>query len=241
MRHPRKAWTLVKPGDSDRHGPLPSALLTLTVVTGVIDAFSYIVLDHVFVANMTGNVAFIAFAIVGAPGFSLIPSLVSLLSFALGALAGGRLAHVEPHHRGRLLWHATLLESVLVLGSYAWMHGTGQPGEGGTRYILIVLLGLAMGAQNAAARRLAVPDLTTTVLTLTITGVSADGRLAGGHDSRAGRRAVSVLAMFLGAALGAAAALSLHPAIPLLLAGTLLAALTVLCAQLPRVNAPWTA
>ncbi|MFG2895174.1 hypothetical protein [Streptomyces sp. NPDC048248] len=34
-----------------------------------------------------------------------------------------------------------------------------------SRYVLIVLLGLAMAAQNAAARRLAVPDLKTTVLT----------------------------------------------------------------------------
>ena len=31
-----------------------------------------------------------------------------------------------------------------------------------------------MGIQNATARRLAVPDLTTTVLTLTLTGLAAD-------------------------------------------------------------------
>ena len=42
------------------------------------------------------------------------------------------------------------------------------------RYALIVALSLTMGAQNATARKLAVPDLTTTVLTLTITGIAAD-------------------------------------------------------------------
>jgi hypothetical protein len=37
---------------------LPAMLLTLTVVTGVVDAASYLSLGHVFVANMTGNVVF---------------------------------------------------------------------------------------------------------------------------------------------------------------------------------------
>jgi len=42
-----------------------------------------------------------------------------------------------------------------------------------------VVLATSMGAQNATARRLAVPDLTTTVLTLTITGIAADSALVG--------------------------------------------------------------
>jgi uncharacterized membrane protein YoaK (UPF0700 family) len=55
-------------------GPL---LLTLTVVTGVVDAVSILRLGRVFVANMTGNVVFSAFALVGAPGFSLSASLAA--------------------------------------------------------------------------------------------------------------------------------------------------------------------
>jgi hypothetical protein len=38
------------------------------------------------------------------------------------------------------------------------------------QYLLIAALAIAMGMQNAVARRLAVPDLTITVLTLTLTG-----------------------------------------------------------------------
>jgi Protein of unknown function (DUF1275) len=49
-------------------GPLPGLLLVLTVVTGVVDAISILALGRVFVANMTGNVVFAGFAIVGAPG-----------------------------------------------------------------------------------------------------------------------------------------------------------------------------
>ncbi len=69
----------------------------------------------------------------------------------------------------------------------------GSPPGGGYRYALITLLGLAMGVQNAAARAIAVPDLTTTVLTLTITGIAADSSLGGGKGSRAGRRLVPVV------------------------------------------------
>jgi uncharacterized membrane protein YoaK (UPF0700 family) len=47
------------------HGPLPALLVCLTVVTGLVDAFSYLSLGHVFVANMTGNVVFLGFALAG--------------------------------------------------------------------------------------------------------------------------------------------------------------------------------
>jgi len=60
-----------------------------------------------------------------------------------------------------------------------------------------------MGTRNAAVRKLAVPDLTTTVLTLTITGISADSSLAKGNNPRLVRRIESVASMFLGAAVGA--------------------------------------
>jgi uncharacterized membrane protein YoaK (UPF0700 family) len=69
--------------------------------------------------------------------------------------------------------------------------------------MLIALLALAMGLQNATARRLAVPDLTTTVLTLTLTGIAADSTLAGGTNPNPGRRLVATATMFLGAAIGA--------------------------------------
>src|ERR1700682_4610749 len=70
-------------------GPLRGPLLLLTVVTGVVDAVSILALGRVFVANMTGNVVFAAFAVVGAPGFSLAASLFALAGFLIGAYAGG--------------------------------------------------------------------------------------------------------------------------------------------------------
>src|SRR2546426_693793 len=199
MRRPLgDAWRTIVPPAEDPHGPLSPPLLGLTVVTGLVDAFSYLVLGHVFVANMTGNVVFLGFALAGAAGFSISASLSALGAFCLGALAGGRLSTHLRAHRGRLLSMASAVEAFLVGGSVAIAATASNPGGSGTRYVLIVLLGLAMGMQNAVARKLAVPDLTTTVLTLTITGIVADGSLAGGAGSRAGRRLLSVLAMFGG-------------------------------------------
>jgi uncharacterized membrane protein YoaK (UPF0700 family) len=60
-----------------------------------------------------------------------------------------------------------------------------------------------MGLRNAIVRKLAVPDMTTTVLTLTITGLAADSSLAGGGNSRWQRRGAAILAMILGAFAGA--------------------------------------
>jgi hypothetical protein len=63
------------------------------------------------------------------------------------------------------------------------------------------LLASAMGVQNATARRLAVPDLTTTVLTMTLTGIAADVRHSPLPTTT--RRVLAVLTMLLGAFAGA--------------------------------------
>jgi uncharacterized membrane protein YoaK (UPF0700 family) len=79
-----------------------------------------------------------------------------------------------------------------------------------------------MGIQNAAARKLAVPDLTTTVLTLTLTGVASDSRLAGGQGARIGRRGLAIISMLLGALIGGLLVLHTDDAAPLGLATALL-------------------
>ncbi len=185
-------------------GPLPPLLVAMTVVTGVVDAVSYLALGHVFVANMTGNVVFLGFALAGAGGLSVPASLVALAAFLCGAAAGGRIGarfgdRRFAHLRAANSVTATLLVAAAVLAAIA-----GQPPSSWLRYVLVAAMALAMGVQNAMARSLAVPDLTTTVLTMTLTGIAADpsgwdrvgpsDRPAadrGGRDARrrAGRRA----------------------------------------------------
>lgn len=230
--------TLVPRGE-ERHGPLPPLMLALTVVTGLVDAVSYLALGHVFVANMTGNVVFLGFALAGAANLSATASVVSLAAFLTGALAGGGLGTRFAAHRGRLLRTATAVQTALVAVTVVVaVVADGRIGDG-ARYTLIVALGLAMGLQNAVARRLGVPDLTTTVLTLTLTGLAADSAPAGGEAPRPGRRILSVLAMFLGALVGALLLLHGHLALALGLALLLLTATAVSTHRVSTPDAPW--
>ncbi|MFH8561273.1 YoaK family protein [Streptomyces sp. NPDC017988] len=232
------ARTLVPP-KGDRHGPLPPLLLTLTLVTGVVDAVSYLALGHVFVANMTGNVVFLGFALAGAEGLSALASVVSMAAFLAGALAGGRLGVRFAAHRGRLLAGAAGLQAVLVAAAVVTAAVAHGEAAAPVRYPLIVLLGLAMGLQNAVARRLGVPDLTTTVLTLTLTGLAADSTPAGGAAPRPGRRILSVVVMFLGALIGALLLAHADLTATLGLALTLLVLAAALTWRLSARDAEW--
>ena len=231
---------VVVPRRAGRHGPLPPLLLGLTIVTGLVDAFSYLLLGHVFVANMTGNVVFLGFALAGATGFSIPASLVALGSFVCGALIGGKVASGLGRHRGHLLAAATAFQTVLLGASVVVAVVSGDPVAGAYRYVLIVLLGISMGIQNATVRKLAVPDLTTTVLTLTITGVAADSAIAGGAGSAAGRRLVAVAAMLLGALAGAALALHVHIVAPLAIALTVTAVVALVSWRAGADDPTWT-
>ena len=104
----------VVPGRGDRHGPLVPLMIALTLLTGTVDAASYLRLGHVFVANMTGNVVFLGFALAGAGGLSVASSLIALAAFLLGARAGRRLGAALAEHRGRLLRGAAGAQAVLV-------------------------------------------------------------------------------------------------------------------------------
>jgi uncharacterized membrane protein YoaK (UPF0700 family) len=94
-------------------------------------------------------------------------------------------------------------------------HVSGRIGSGAARFAVIALLAFAMGIRNSTIRRLAVPDVTTTVLTGTLTGLAADSSLAGGHNPRFGRRASAVMAMLAGAIVGALLFLHLGATWPL--------------------------
>jgi uncharacterized membrane protein YoaK (UPF0700 family) len=104
---------------------------------------------------------------------------------------------------------------------------------------LIVVLAITMGIQNATARKLAVPDLTTTVLSLTLTGTAADSALAGGKGSLSGRRLVSVATMLIGALVGAALVIHVRIVLPLVIALIVIVAVAATTRLLGRSDPPW--
>jgi uncharacterized membrane protein YoaK (UPF0700 family) len=200
--------------------PLLAALMVLTLVSGLVDAVSYLGLGHVFTANMTGNVVVLGFAAAGAAGFSAPATLTSLGVFLLGAVIAGRVAG-SITSRGRLLIATIGVEAVLVGAAALVAFLAGTAASGWPRYTVIAILALAMGMRNAAVRRLAIKDMTTTVLTQTLTGLATDSSLAGGSNPRAGRRIGAVVAMLVGAFAGAAMFLHVNAALPLLVAAVL--------------------
>jgi uncharacterized membrane protein YoaK (UPF0700 family) len=214
------------PAVRSRDGLLPPLLLLLTVVTGLVDAASYLKLGHVFVANMTGNVVFIGFALSGAKGLSVSASLAAVGSFLVGGVVGGRLGRRTDHARARTLASAAAVQTVVV-GVAVAVGATADQPRHVSQYVLIGLLALAMGLQNAVVRRLAVPELTTTVLTMTLTGIAADSHLAGGTGSRIGRRGLAVLAMLVGALAGGVLALEVGIWAPLASAASILLIVSV--------------
>jgi uncharacterized membrane protein YoaK (UPF0700 family) len=182
------------------------ALIALTFSTGIIDAVSFIALGHVFTANMTDNIVLLGFAVGGAAGLSVTRSVASLFAFMAGAVCGGMM---NVRHSGWtqmcLLKRAIVIEGGLLLLATIFAVSVGTTNEISPKlaYALIIPMALAMGVRNAVVRKLAVPDMTTTVLTLTVTGIASESSLAGGANPRWRTRVIAVIAMFAGAATGA--------------------------------------
>jgi uncharacterized membrane protein YoaK (UPF0700 family) len=222
---PDRGPVAARGGDSIRD-PLARGLLVLTFSTGLVDAASYLGLGRVFTANMTGNIVLLGFGIAGSGGLPVVAPLVSLAAFLAGSAAGGVLAtrigdrHAE--HVARALW----IEVALVLAAAGVAAAADVAPSTFWADVVIALLALGMGVRNATVRRLAVPDLTTTVLTMTLTGLAADSRVAGGTSRGSVRRIAAVLAMLLGAIAGAL--LLKISLVPPLLAAAALALLVVL-------------
>jgi uncharacterized membrane protein YoaK (UPF0700 family) len=219
---------------SIRH-PLARALLVLTFSTGLVDAVSYLGLGRVFTANMTGNIVLLGFGIAGSGGLPVVAPLVSLGAFLAGSAAGGALAtkvadrHAQ--HLARALWiEIGLILVATIVAAAADVRPSTFSGDA-----VIATLALAMGVRNATVRRLGVPDLTTTVLTMTLTGLAADSPVAGGSGQGSVRRISAVLAMLCGAVAGALL-LKISLAPPLLAAAAV--ALLVALVYVPIARRP---
>lgn len=182
-----------------------AALLLLTVATGLADAISVLLLGHVFVANMTGNVIFLGICLVpkSKSGIDLIAGMVAVIVFVVGTIVGGRLTRTLGHDPRR--WITTALGTeVSILAALSLLAGGGVLRyHDNTRLFLIGGLALTFGLQNATAREFGIQELSTTMLTSTIVAIGAESRLAGGTGGRNSLRFSAITALCGGAVLGA--------------------------------------
>ncbi|OBK15827.1 YoaK family protein [Mycobacterium asiaticum] len=180
-----------------------TALLLLTFSTGLADAISVLVLGHVFVANMTGNVIFLGFWFAPKSTVDLTAAAVAFPTFVTGTIVGGRLTRHFGERTRPWLTIALGIE-VVLLAVLSILAGTGVLHyHDNTKLFLIGGMAIAYGLQHSTARQFGIQELTTTVLTSTIVGLGVDSRLAGGTGQREKLRYSVVCAMCAGAVVGA--------------------------------------
>src|SRR6201995_2728276 len=180
-----------------------AALLLLTFATGLADSISILVLGHVFVANMTGNVIFLGFWLAPRTSIDLTAVAVALPTFVCTTIVSGRLSrHFADRTR---TWITTVLatEIVLLLGLSVLAGAGVLHYHDNSKLVMIGLLAVTFGLQHSSARQFGIQELSTTVLTSTIVSFGLDSRLAGGTGERQKLRFSVVFTMCAGAFLGA--------------------------------------
>ncbi|MCC9195411.1 YoaK family protein [Arthrobacter sp. zg-Y820] len=180
-------------------------MLALTFSTGVVDAVGYLGLDRVFTGNMTGNVVLLGMAFADGGQLPILRPTLALIFFMLGAALAGRMLRKGPEGWSSrtsiaLIVVAAGLTALAVFVAVADVQGNSTLGSLTTSSMATV-----MGVQAATAKRLKVAEITTVVVTSTITGLASDSKLAGGDSRFWQRRALAVALILAGAVAGAAA------------------------------------
>jgi len=206
----------VPPGGASGETRRDVLLIALTFSAGLVDAISFLGLGQIFTANMTGNVVFLALALGERNLQTALHSATALIGFSVGAMAAGlvlrrpRPAGPWPREVNWLLWGQL---AFLLVFAVLWVVERGEP-DMTTLYILITLSSLGMGLQNAAARHLAVPGLTTTVVTGALTVFMMDLPALGVAGTAQRKSLVAVVTLFAGAAVGATLTVYARPVAP---------------------------
>lgn len=174
----------------------------LTAICGIIDAVCFLALGGVFAEIMTGNLMFAAIAI-GQEGSSvdILQFAVPLVSFTLGALVGGyflRGKRLMSHRRIGFAVSGGLVVIATILALLWEPSGTTTEAR-----VVVGLLALAMGLQNALVLVHGVPDVATNVMTLTLVRVMSNWSIIGGDNARWSYRVGSIAVFVTGAAAGA--------------------------------------
>ncbi|GAB2639821.1 YoaK family protein [Prescottella soli] len=169
----------------------------LSALAGFVDAMGFITLGGYFVSFMSGNSTKLAVSVAdGLVGTALTGAGIVAL-FVVGVMAGsftGRTA--GRHHRPAVL---TLVTTLLVLAAAAHLLGATP--------VSIVLMVLAMGAENSTFEREGEVSISLTYMTGTLVkmGQRLVTALTGGERWGWVRHFLLWLAMVVGAALGATA------------------------------------
>ncbi|MFF5794557.1 YoaK family protein [Paeniglutamicibacter sp. NPDC012692] len=180
-------------------------MVFLSFGTGVLDAATYIGMGGIFGANMTGNVILVAISLAGTGNIHITGPLLALGGFVLGSWVAGLVTRRHPASKesdptiAPLFWITAL--GMVGISVAFWM----LPSSALLFHASTGIIGVLMACQALAARRVGVPDISTVVVTSTLSLLFSEaGRFNGGAGNAAtGRRFAAVVSMFGGAVLGA--------------------------------------
>ena len=202
-------------------------MMALTLVTGVVDAVGYLGLDHVFTGNMTGNVVILALALAGAANLPTLGPLVALGAFLLGAAVAGFTLQSSPKGWNRRVTLLLTAGCIALSGTAAISLILEDVGWQSIGVIIAAVIAMHMGSQALIARHLGVRDMTTVVITSTMTSLAGESLVGKQRPRLLNRRLGAVLAMFAGAASGVLL-LQIHFSVPIVLGIAITAAVTFL-------------
>lgn len=174
----------------------------LTAICGIVDAVCFLALGGVFAEIMTGNLMFAAFALgQGRFAVDFVQFAIPLACFTVGAMVGGyvlRNPRFAGHRRTGFVWTGGLVVVAALLALLWEPSGTSTDAR-----IVVAVLAVAMGLQNALVLEHGVPDVATNVMTLTLVRVLSNWSLLGGDNARWNYRVGSIAVFVAGAAVGA--------------------------------------
>lgn len=202
-------------------------MMALTLVTGVVDAVGYLGLDRIFTGNMTGNVVILAMALAGAANLPTLGPLVALGAFLLGAAVAGFTLQSSPKGWNRRVTLLLTAGCIALTGTAAISLIVEDVGRQSIGVIVAAVIAMHMGSQALIARHLGVRDMTTVVITSTMTSLAGESLVGKQRPRLLNRRLGAVLAMFAGAAIGVLL-LQIHLSVPIGLGIAITAAVTVL-------------
>ena len=201
-------------------------MVALTFVTGLLDAVGYLGLDRVFTGNMTGNVVILGMGLAGEDSLPVAGPLAALGGYVAGAVIVGRLVAGRQNSWTHTVT-AVFAVNAVVLTVVAAVLAVGRIDGGSLPGIVIAAsIAVLMGAQAAAARTLAVADMTTVVVTSTLTAYAGEKLFSPGFGWLRHRRFWAIFAIFAGALCGALM-LKAHSSIPVLMAAVISAGVAV--------------
>ena len=191
------------PGKAPPESTTLTLMVVLTFVTGVVDSVGYLGLDRVFVGNMTGNIVILGMGLAGADELPVLGPAIALGAFSAAAFVAGLVLRTQPSGWTSRVSMCLAVGSAALVGCTIAIFVIDTSANTAGQLIIAAVTAATMGTQAAVARKVGVKDMTTVVVTSTLTSLASESWMSGGGSALWNRRIGAILAILMGAVVGA--------------------------------------